>query len=227
MPHDVDGSGFFIAVFDKIGEHDENAGTLDAGDTKEICVVEGAAIAPQELSTNADGEAKADKAGGSSGGDGAAAAEEDEVVAEEQDAAMADEDTAVDVTDKDKDTPELGKARIAEGCAKMEVLHALGGNTAEAAMLTALSSYAPLFKPPDELLKAITQSYGLSAGFRCTVSLSARRKHGRCSCLRTRCSRPFGRTVMARSRWSTRACASLSARSQRACLMSIGSARTA
>ena len=32
-------------------------------------------------------------------------------------------------------------------------------------MLTALSSYAPLFKPPDELLKAITQSYGLSAGF--------------------------------------------------------------
>ena len=165
MPHDVDGSGFFIAVFDKVGEHDENAGTLDAGDTKEICVVEGAAIVPQELSTNADGEAKADKAGGSSAGDGAAAAEEDEVVAEEQDAAMADEDAAVDVTDKDKDTPELGKARIAEGCAKMEVLHALGGNTAEAAMLTALSSYAPLFKPPDELLKAITQSYGLSAGF--------------------------------------------------------------
>ena len=51
MPHDLDGSGFFVAVIEKLAEHEPEAGALPA-DAPEVCVVEGAAVLPKELSNN-------------------------------------------------------------------------------------------------------------------------------------------------------------------------------
>lgn len=40
LPHDHDGGGFFIAVFEKVSEHDEDAGALPAGlcATRRMCI---------------------------------------------------------------------------------------------------------------------------------------------------------------------------------------------
>ena len=158
MPHDLDGSGFFVAVFEKVAEHAEGAGALPE-DTKEVCVVEGGVVLPQELSTNHRDEQPQEKRearaadGAGNGGEGSG-------------------DRAVDIADADgvenagdADTPELAKERMNECAQRMEVLHAHGGPTAAAAVNTVLTSYAPLFVPSAELVSDLVGFYGLQPTF--------------------------------------------------------------
>ena len=50
-PHEQDCGGFFVAVIEKLAEHDPRAGALD-DDEPEVCVTEGGSILPEALSTN-------------------------------------------------------------------------------------------------------------------------------------------------------------------------------
>ena len=52
LPHDNDGGGFFVAVFEKIAEHAPEAGVLPP-DEPEICVTESSAMLPEALTAKA------------------------------------------------------------------------------------------------------------------------------------------------------------------------------
>eukprot|EP00965_Chrysotila_dentata_P180322 5953489-Pleurochrysis_carterae.AAC.1 len=50
LPHEHNGGGFFIAVFEKVGPHAAEAGAL-AADEPEVCVSDGAGVLPEALSS--------------------------------------------------------------------------------------------------------------------------------------------------------------------------------
>ena len=50
LPHDNDGGGFFVAVFEKVGDHATEAGALP-DDEPECVVTEGATVLPEALTS--------------------------------------------------------------------------------------------------------------------------------------------------------------------------------
>lgn len=144
LPHDQDCSGFFIAVFEKIGEHSAEAGALPE-DEPEVCVVEGGAVLPDALSTNhKDTPAN----GGSASAGRASKKSQQKATAEAQKAA----ETIMANT---------------QACAEHEaVLHAVGGATIEAAAAASYgNSYSPMFVPRPSLVDGVVRFFGLEASF--------------------------------------------------------------
>lgn len=141
MPHMQDCGAFFVAVFEKLAPHADEAGLLPDS-TPEVCVAEGGAVLPEALSlSGGKGGAK------DAGGDASAGAD------------------AVSGTDA---PPAATAAALDTNMCSQHagIVHAHGGATVEAAARAAEgSSYAPLFMPRVELTRGLHEYFGLTEAF--------------------------------------------------------------
>jgi hypothetical protein len=151
MPHEVDGSGFFVATFEKIGEHQVAAGALREDETTEICVDESAdaMLPPALVPEGAEQQPRQPAAGPSS--------------------VAADEVTTRAAAPTKRDAgaaAELWSELEASAAQHASVVHARGGATVEAAAFAALSNeYPPLFEPAAAALDRLCAFFDVSDAF--------------------------------------------------------------
>jgi hypothetical protein len=166
-PQDQDYGGFFVAVFHKKGEHAPMAGALP-DDEPEVCVVEGSAVLPEALSTNAPVESPPVLAADADAADVVVAADAADAppIASSWRRREADPWAA---SGSAREGDECEDADRVRECAAHEgVLHAHGGATVEAAARAAARAiYTPLFVPSAVLLGEVMRAYGLGHTFPC------------------------------------------------------------
>ena len=167
LPHDVNGSGFFVAVLEKVAEHAEAAGAI-AADEPEVCVVDSDGTLPAVLFDERREMRAADRPPNAEGTEGAAGAPEGGLIDEAPSTALPDGGEGDERRNGgDGDEGREGDEGVYAACARhAAVLHAVGGATIEAAAAQTLgTSYPPLFTPAADLIERLQSFFGTADGF--------------------------------------------------------------
>ena len=170
LPHDHDGGGFFIAIIDKIGEHDASAGALSP-DEPEVCVADGASVLPEALASFRPTTRAGDPPGTALRG--ALASRASELGPGETATAVVVAGTGSErgahtreSTGADSATTAATQADVSDEVPFARPLHAVGGGTTPKKLaIASASGFAPLFELPSELCSQLATFYGLDGAF--------------------------------------------------------------
>ena len=172
LPQDQNTGGFFVAVFEKVGAHADDAGLLPE-DEPEVCVAEGSAALPDHLSRALAGRDGTEVGAGAEAEVGAGSNAPAPPAPPAPDGAAGEASGVAWVTGAVAGVADPAADPAADPPADATLLHAHGGDVATALHPPEAPGkggrvqpkYAPLFVPSAELCGGVAAYFGLGAEF--------------------------------------------------------------
>jgi len=187
MPHDLNGSGFFVAVLEKISSHADSAGKLDDNE-REVCVTDEVLSSADDAALQKEPSLEAEGPSTDIGAPWLASEPSDEPLRfldspfstkvdyeawlcmprADQPAALIRAAAAQESFGNGSSSGRSEELRRHyQACALHEkVLHAIGGATVEGATAAVMGTpYAPLFVPSRDVIASLGRFFGLTGAF--------------------------------------------------------------